>query len=133
MSQYTGRVHLYICIPGTDERPRPIFENFRPEELKSILVSAGNTFKEASPETLKTNPAYWNVIKKFFEEWNGLRPIERNKLLGKPLQLPLIAELCYLKDSINHVHGVCSLTFTIFKKMHMLCLFYFGVVCLEVS
>ncbi|CAL9198400.1 unnamed protein product [Musa hybrid cultivar] len=105
VSQYTGRVHLYICIPGTDERPRPIFENFRPEELKSILVSAGSTFKEASPETLKTNPAYWNVIKKFFEEWNGLRPIERTKLLGKPLQLPLIAELCYLKDSINHVRG----------------------------
>ncbi|WOK92310.1 DNA annealing helicase and endonuclease ZRANB3 isoform X2 [Canna indica] len=101
VSQYTGRVHLHIWIPGKDSRPRPLFENFRPEELKSI-VSAGYTCKDESSETLKRNPAYWNIFEKFFEEWNSLRPIERNKLLGKPVQLPLIAELCYLKESNNH-------------------------------
>lgn len=113
MSQNTGRVHLYICIPGKESRPRPLFENFRPEELKSVIVSGGNSFKEAIPETLLRNPAYWNIFKQFFEEWNRLRPIERNKLLGKPLQLPLISELCYLKESLNHDHGVCIISFSV--------------------
>jgi hypothetical protein len=31
----------------------------------------------------------------------SLRPINLRKLLGKPLQLPLSLELCYLKNSIS--------------------------------
>ncbi|XP_042463394.1 DNA annealing helicase and endonuclease ZRANB3-like isoform X2 [Zingiber officinale] len=104
VSQYTGRVHLYTCIPGKHSRPEPLFENFRLEELNSIMASSGDKC-EATPENLIRNPAYWNVFKFFFEEWNNLRPIERNKLFGKPLQLPLIAELCYLKEGINHSSG----------------------------
>ncbi|KAG6529050.1 hypothetical protein ZIOFF_011244 [Zingiber officinale] len=107
VSQYTGRVHLYTCIPGKHSRPEPLFENFRLEELNSIMASSGDKC-EATPENLIRNPAYWNVFKFFFEEWNNLRPIERNKLFGKPLQLPLIAELCYLKEGINHSSGVCN-------------------------
>nr|XP_010936358.1 DNA annealing helicase and endonuclease ZRANB3 isoform X1 [Elaeis guineensis] len=100
VSQYTGRVHLYICIQGKDSRPRPLFENFRAEELE--LFSTGDIDKATTPQFLKENPAYYNVFKTFIGEWNDLRPIERKKLLGRPLQLPLSLELCYLKESISH-------------------------------
>ena len=40
------------------------------------------------------------------EEWKNLRSIERRKLLGKPLQLPLAVELCYLSESNNHNNKV---------------------------
>lgn len=121
MSQYTGRVHLYTCIPGKHSRPEPLFENFHLEELNSIMASSGDK-SEATPETLIRNPAYWNVFKIFFEEWNNLRPIERNKLFGKPLQLPLVAELCYLKEGINHSSGVCNYLLLCRRISHLLLL-----------
>ena len=91
VSQYTGRIHLYSCIPGIDSRPRPLFENFRPEELESPNL----------------NPAYRHALLEFVSDWNNLRPIDRSKLLVKPLQLPLSIELCYLKENLNHNTGVC--------------------------
>lgn len=42
----------------------------------------------------------------FIHEWKELRPIERRRLIGKPLQLPLSCELCYLNESLNHETGV---------------------------
>ncbi|KAJ4713121.1 DNA annealing helicase and endonuclease ZRANB3 [Melia azedarach] len=92
VSQYTGRIHLYSCIPGNDSRPRPLFQSFRPEELDN---------KERISQYLKENPAYRHAILAFISDWNMLRPIEQTKLLGKPLQLPLSVELCYLKETIN--------------------------------
>lgn len=53
------------------------------------------------------NPSYREIFQKFIEEWSNLRPIDRNKLLGKPLQLPLDLELCYLKEATNHGREVC--------------------------
>lgn len=105
VSHYTGRVHLYACIPGKDSRPRPLFENFRPEELETMIFSADGKNNEVSPKLVKENPAYYNSFSLFIKEWNDLRPIERKKLLGKPLQLPLNLELCYLKETINHGCG----------------------------
>ncbi|XP_052180082.1 uncharacterized protein LOC127793271 isoform X4 [Diospyros lotus] len=89
VSQYTGRIHLYSCIPGIDSRPRPLFENFRLEELESPNL----------------NPAYRHALLEFVSDWNNLRPIDRSKLLVKPLQLPLSIELCYLKENLNHNTG----------------------------
>lgn len=108
MSQYTGRIHLYICIQGKDSRPRPLFENFRVEELESMAFSTGDIDEETTPQFLKENHAYYNVFKTFIGEWNDLRPIEQKKLLGRPLQVPLSLELCYLKESINHGRSVCN-------------------------
>ncbi|KAJ8643977.1 hypothetical protein MRB53_005725 [Persea americana] len=105
VSHYTGRIHLYACIPGKDSRPRPLFENFRPEELDSLISSATDMDNEISTKLIKKNPAYHSVFVTFVNEWNDLKPIERNKLLGKPLQLPLSLELYYLKESVNHEYG----------------------------
>ncbi|CAN6176080.1 unnamed protein product [Urochloa humidicola] len=100
VSRHTGRIHLYSCVPGHDSRPKPLFENFLPEELNSPSCSSSN-FK-ARTLLLKKIPAFCNVFKTFIKEWLDLRPIDQNRLLGKPLQLPLSLELCFLKDSINH-------------------------------
>lgn len=108
MSQHTRRIHLYLCIPGEDSRPRPLFKNFRPEELEEVICSSGDREKETTSLFLKENPAFSSALKAFTKEWNSLRPIDQNKLHGKPLQLPLGLELLYLKDSINHNCGVCS-------------------------
>ncbi|CAK7323249.1 unnamed protein product [Dovyalis caffra] len=105
VSKYTGRIHLYSCILGTDSRPQPLFENFRPEELEFLNSPAVNDNKEASFKFLEENPVYRHALLTFIKEWNALRPIERRKLLGKTLQLPLHVELCYLNESANHKIG----------------------------
>ncbi|XP_020151028.1 uncharacterized protein [Aegilops tauschii subsp. strangulata] len=99
VSHHTGRIHLYICVPGHDSRPRPLFQNFLPEEVESPLCSSSD--KKASRQLL-SNPAFCNMFKAFVKEWLELRPIDQRKLLGKPLQLPLSLELCYLTNSISH-------------------------------
>ncbi|KAL6511701.1 hypothetical protein OROGR_021298 [Orobanche gracilis] len=104
VSQYSGRIHLYTCNPGVDSRPRPLFENFRPEELESQLPSA-NCSQRLAYSCIKDNPKYRHIILEFIEEWNKLRPIEQKKLLAKPLQLPLSVELYCLNNSINHDFG----------------------------
>ena len=105
VSHHTGRIHLYICVPGHDSRPRPLFQNFLPEEVESPLCSSSD--KKASRQLL-TNPAFCNMFKAFVKEWLELRPIDQRKLLGKPLQLPLSLELCYLTNSISHSTQVCT-------------------------
>ncbi|KAF8408173.1 hypothetical protein HHK36_007315 [Tetracentron sinense] len=105
VSKYTGRVHLYSCIPGTGSRPRPLFENFRAEELDSLNFNAVGMNKKAAFKSIKDNPAYLHVLRAFISEWNNLRPIEQKKLFGKPLQIPLTLELCYLMENINHCSG----------------------------
>ncbi|OVA00749.1 SNF2-related [Macleaya cordata] len=105
VSQYTGRIHLYTCIPGKDSRPRLLCKNFRPEELESLNFSAADISKKTDEEFIKENQACKDILLTFMKEWNDLRPIDRKKLLGKPLQLPLSSELWYLKERINHGSG----------------------------
>ncbi|ONM59413.1 uncharacterized protein [Zea mays] len=100
VSRHTGRIHLYSCVPGHDSRPKPLCENFLPEELNSPLCSPSDV--KTRTLLLKKIPSFCNVFNAFIKEWLALRPIDQNKLLGKPLQLPLNLELCFLKDSINH-------------------------------
>ncbi|XP_024170416.1 DNA annealing helicase and endonuclease ZRANB3 isoform X3 [Rosa chinensis] len=102
VSQYTGRIHLYSCISGEDSRPRPLFENFRPEELESLSSSAAESTKGTVSNSFKDNPAYLHALLEFYKEWKKLRPIEQKKLIGKPLQLPLTVELCFLCEGTNH-------------------------------
>lgn len=106
VSQYTGRIHLYACIPGVDLRPRALFENFRPEELESQNPPTDDS-KKIAYKCIKDDPRYRHVLVEFIKEWNKLRPIEQKKLVAKPLQLPLSVELCCLKESLNHGVGVC--------------------------
>lgn len=105
VSKYTGRIHLYSCILGKDSRPQPFYENFQPEELESLNLPAANDSKETDFKFLKGNPVSRHALLSFIKEWNALRPIERRKLRGKTLQLPLRVELCYLNESTNHKIG----------------------------
>lgn len=106
VSKYTGRIHLYSCILGKDSRPQPLYENFQPEELESLNLLAANDSKETDFKFLKGNPvSRQHALLSFIKEWNALRPIERRKLRGKTLQLPLRVELCYLNESTNHKIG----------------------------
>lgn len=72
-----------------------------------MILSADDMKNETAHYLLKKNPGCCKIFQTFSNEWNGLRPIQQNKLLGKPLQLPLSLELCYLKESPNHESGVC--------------------------
>ncbi|KAK4781882.1 hypothetical protein SAY86_015984 [Trapa natans] len=103
VSQYTGRIHLYSCTHGTDSRPRALFESFRPEELDlhdSLILIDKEDMKNS---ILQNNAAaFRQVAASFLSQWHKLRPIHRRKLLGKPLQLPLAIELCYLTEGANH-------------------------------
>ncbi|XP_038880758.1 DNA annealing helicase and endonuclease ZRANB3-like isoform X2 [Benincasa hispida] len=99
VSQYTGRVHLYTCIPGIDLRPRPLFLNFRPEEVELMNCSVDNSEKT---DFNLDGTLYKHALQEFLSEWHKLRPIEQRKLHGKPLQLPLDIELWYSKENINH-------------------------------
>ncbi|XP_054821419.1 uncharacterized protein LOC129320183 isoform X2 [Prosopis cineraria] len=101
VSPYTGRIHLYTCILGTDTRPRPLFKNFRPEELE-LLSSFSDDDKKKKEISVRGSPAFTNALLEFSNEWKKLRPIEQKKLLGKPLQLPLAVELCYLSETSSH-------------------------------
>ncbi|GAB4860822.1 hypothetical protein Ancab_035984 [Ancistrocladus abbreviatus] len=96
VSQYTGRIHLCTCIPEVDSRPRPLSENFRPED---IMTDCNNKKAFAS---IKLNQECCDAVLTFIKEWKKLKPIDRRKLLGKPLQLPLTTELSYLNESANY-------------------------------
>ncbi|KAK3009226.1 hypothetical protein RJ639_014763 [Escallonia herrerae] len=104
VSQYTGRVHLYLCIPGVDSRPRPLFENFRPEEVET-QDSPSEDCEEMVHKCIKDDPRYRHALLAFIGEWSSLRPIDKWKLRTKPLQLPLSIELCCLNESLNHDSG----------------------------
>lgn len=105
VSQNTGRIHLYSCIPGKDPRPRPHCQNFRPEEIEASNLSEGIN-KEKTHESITDDQVHVLAILEFLKEWKSLRPIEKRKLLGKPLQLPLSLELSYLSESISHNNEV---------------------------
>ncbi|GER51811.1 SNF2 and helicase domain-containing protein [Striga asiatica] len=100
ISQHTGRIHLYSCIPGTNSRPTPLFKNFRQEEIECHSVAEINEKSgDKSPEDISL---YIGALMDFIKEWKELRPIEKKKLMNKPLQLPLSYELCYLNESLTH-------------------------------
>ncbi|KAL1196782.1 TATA-binding protein-associated factor BTAF1 [Cardamine amara subsp. amara] len=101
VSQNTGRIHLYSCIPGKDPRPRPHFQSFRPEEIEASNPSEGIN-KGKIHESITDDQVHILAILEFLKEWKSLRPIEKRKLLGKPLQLPLSLELSYLSENTNH-------------------------------
>ncbi|XP_006286920.2 DNA annealing helicase and endonuclease ZRANB3 [Capsella rubella] len=101
VSPNTGRIHLYSCIPGKDPRPRPHFQSFRPEDIEASNASLC-IGKEKTPESSTDDPHHVLAILEFMKEWKSLRPIEKRKLLGKPLQLPLSLELSYLSESGSH-------------------------------
>ncbi|PHT47685.1 hypothetical protein CQW23_11893 [Capsicum baccatum] len=104
VSQYTGRIHLYSCIPGVDSRPRPLFKNFRPEEVALELLPLKEVEKTAC-NNINDDMSCRYALVEFLKEWRKLNAIERRKLIGKALQLPLCVELSYLSENLNHDNG----------------------------
>lgn len=95
-----------------------------PNHLKKIFYQK-NWIHHVLPVKLKQGlcswkkiPAFCNVFRAFIKEWLALRPIDQSRLLGKPLQLPLSLELCFLKDSVNHSTEVCTFLFIWFFSLH---------------
>lgn len=83
----------------------PLFKNFRPEEVECHQLKEENGKTNNKPTD--GNSLYMEALMDFINEWKELRPIEKRKLINKPLQLPLSCELCYLNESLNHDNGVC--------------------------
>ncbi|CAN6470106.1 unnamed protein product [Victoria cruziana] len=102
ISHNTGRIHLYACGKGKDLRPKLLCENFRPEEIELQVKPSLETDHGTVEKSTIHNPGYQGQILAFMKEWNDLRPIERSKLRGKPLQLPLSMELWFLKETVNY-------------------------------
>jgi len=92
VSANTGRIHLYACVSDKDSRPRQLAVNFRPEDVESPVILS------SPPKFVHESPAHREVILTFIKEWNELRPIERNKIFGRPLRLPLCLELSCIKS-----------------------------------
>ncbi|EYU23580.1 hypothetical protein MIMGU_mgv1a000528mg [Erythranthe guttata] len=103
VSQHTGRIHLYSCTPGTNSRPQPLFKNFRQEEVECHQL--GEEKEKTHNKSTDDSSVYIGALMSFINEWKELRPIEKRKLINKPLQLPLSYELCYLNESLNHDNG----------------------------
>ncbi|EPS69999.1 hypothetical protein M569_04762, partial [Genlisea aurea] len=100
VSKHTGRIHLYSCIPDIDPRPRPLFANFRQEEVESFSAA-----EEMRKSSILDISLFKEGLLAFIGEWKKLRSVERKKLINKPLQLPLTLELWYLSESLNHGNG----------------------------
>ncbi|XP_060205006.1 uncharacterized protein LOC132632894 isoform X1 [Lycium barbarum] len=100
VSQYTGRIHLYSCIPGIDSRPKPLFKNFRPEE-----IDLKQKVEKTASNNINDDMSCQCALVEFLKEWRKLTAIERRKLIGKALQLPLCVELSYLNENLNHDNG----------------------------
>eukprot|EP01018_Ginkgo_biloba_P023300 Gb_30392 [translate_table: standard] len=95
VSPNTGRIHLYVCVFDKDLRPRQLEENFRPEDLESFDIS--ESAKRSLPKCMHESLPHREIAVNFIKEWNSLRPVERNKLFGRPLRLPLCRELSCIK------------------------------------
>ncbi|XP_015071058.1 DNA annealing helicase and endonuclease ZRANB3 [Solanum pennellii] len=104
VSQYTGRIHLYSCIPGIDSRPKPLFKNFRPEEV-SLQLPPPKEVEKTAYNNINEDMSCQYALAEFLKQWSKLSAVERRKLIGKPLQLPLCVELSYLNENLNHDNG----------------------------
>lgn len=92
-------------MPGTNCRPSPLFKSFRQEEVE--CWSLAEEQEKSSGKSVEDDSIYMEALMSFINEWKELRPIEKRRLINKPLQLPLSCELCYLNESLNHETGVC--------------------------
>lgn len=96
VSANTGRIHLYACVSNKDSRPRQLALNFRPEDVEPPVILS------SPPKIVHESPAHREAILTFIKEWNELRPIERNKIFGRPLRLPLCLELSCIKSEPHY-------------------------------
>ncbi|XP_010258160.1 PREDICTED: DNA annealing helicase and endonuclease ZRANB3 isoform X2 [Nelumbo nucifera] len=102
VSHYTGRIHLYSCIAGKDLRPRPLFKNFRPEELESLSLSPdkdkgllkGRSKRRATPLHEISHPLPENAIWKKISLHSGYGKKEKVYTQGWTIMGEPLCKLC---------------------------------------
>lgn len=109
MSRNTGRIHLFLKSADGTSQPIALQENFKPEDLAHFKES-GSRERGALPNCLVDSIVHRDAATSFWEQWMELRPIFRTRLLGRPLLLPLSAELSCLKMDAQYGPGVCLST-----------------------
>ncbi|KAL8141905.1 hypothetical protein V2J09_014937, partial [Rumex salicifolius] len=117
VSLYTGRIHLWACIPGVDSRPRPLSESFQPEEIISGCSKYASGF-------IKKNPACRDALLVFIDGWNNLRRVDKRKLSSNPRKPEFFEDLfCNLTCSEEYRSRTSNkfLRHELFKIEHGIC------------
>jgi hypothetical protein len=79
--------------------------NFKPEDLAHFTES-GICERGALPNCLVHSAALREAATMFWEEYSNLRAVHQRRLRGRPLSLPLSAELESFIDKDLYVAGV---------------------------
>lgn len=106
VSSNTGRIHLFLRSNDENAGLTSLHANFKPEDLAHFAES-GICERGALPACLAHNASHREVATLFWEEYSNLRPVFRKRLRGRPLSLPLAAELKSFKDEDQYIPGVC--------------------------
>eukprot|EP00747_Dinoflagellata_sp_TGD_P121432 gnl/TRDRNA2_/TRDRNA2_173423_c0_seq2.p1 gnl/TRDRNA2_/TRDRNA2_173423_c0~~gnl/TRDRNA2_/TRDRNA2_173423_c0_seq2.p1 ORF type:complete len:949 (-),score=141.59 gnl/TRDRNA2_/TRDRNA2_173423_c0_seq2:245-3091(-) len=86
VSRVTGRVHIL------DAEGKPLGCSFKPIDWEAIRDSV------TLPDPLRGMPSVISATDTFVLQWANLRPKEQRKLLGQPLQPPLLRNLQLLSS-----------------------------------
>lgn len=104
VSSNTGRVHLFLRPSNECMRPMSLQANFKPEDLAHFTES-GICERGALPNCLVHSAALREAATMFWEEYSNLRAVHQRRLRGRPLSLPLSAELESFIDKDLYVAG----------------------------
>ncbi|KAG0605049.1 hypothetical protein M758_9G027500 [Ceratodon purpureus] len=104
VSSNTGRVHLFLRSSDEYTRPTSLQANFKPEDL-AHFADVGICERGALPNCLAQSAAHREVATLFWEEYSSLRPVLQKRLRGRPLSLPVWAELESFDDSDQYIAG----------------------------
>ncbi|MCO5601803.1 hypothetical protein L7F22_055928 [Adiantum nelumboides] len=93
VSANTGRIHIYTRSDSDGFRPKPLHVNFLPEDLELLNDPSEPKRSRNVLDCFDKSPSNLKCATDFLQQWNSLRPVDQNSLLGRPLQLPLAFEL----------------------------------------
>lgn len=96
-------------------RPMSLQANFKPEDL-AYFAENGICERAALPNCLAHSAAHREAATLFWREFSGLRSVLQKRLRGRPLSIPLSAELELFNDKDQYDAGV-QLYSSLFKGL----------------